>query len=99
MKTIDYTDYNGWGHALHGSTMREVKMPKHSLWKDLIQRIRDWKQKARYRSVMVHSMQYPLSGDKLKYEASRGIIEAEIVDVDPCRNPSDMFTLTFRVVP
>lgn len=96
---IDYTGYNGWGHALHGWTMRECEAPSVSGLSKLRQKQRDKKQQARYRSVMVHCRQYPKIGDKLKYDAERGIIEAEIVQVEPCHNPHDMFTLIFRVVP
>lgn len=97
---IDYTSYNGWGHALHGWTMREVEPPPIEGWLARRRRAkRDRQQEARYRSVMVHSRVYPAIGDTLKYEAERGVIEAEIVGIDPCRDPRDMFTLVFRVVP
>lgn len=74
-KTIDFISYHGWGHATHGSTMREIKMPKRGLFKDFHQSLKDKKEKARYRSMM------------------------QIVGVDQCSDPRDMYTLEFRVVP
>ena len=99
MNVIDFTDYNDWGHAIHGSTMRDARPPKKGFVGGFRQYLKDKKQKARYRTVMVHSIKCPREGDTLKYKSLRGVIEGEIVHVYSCRDPDDMYTLTFRVVP
>ena len=88
MAIIDFVKYNGWGHAIHGHTMQDVKNYRSWLHR-LIDKI-----KGQYRkSVMVHSIKYPRKGDTIIYKVSNGIREAKIYDVKPCGNPRDMFTL------
>ena len=87
-KIIDFVDYNGWGHAIHGHTFSYEK--NHGSW---LTRFID-KIKKQYRAtVMVHSMKDPRHGDTIRYKTKNGIREAEIYKVDYCGDPKDMFTL------
>jgi hypothetical protein len=87
-KVIDFVSYNGWGHAIHGETMREVT--DYGSW---LTRWLDKRKNITRKSFMVHSMSYPKIGDVVRYKVSNGIRQVEIYDVRPCRDPDDMFTL------
>ena len=87
-KIIEFVTYNGWGHAIHAHTMHEVK--NYGSW---LTRLIDRAKKQYRKSVMVHSSQSPNRGDKIHYKVDGGIREAEIYDIDWCRDPDDMYTL------
>lgn len=90
-RTFDFRPgKQGWGHAMHGSTFRvaEPRVVKRGLFKKPL--------KVERVSVMVHC-QGPRLGDTVIYEAQSGKIRTcEIVEIDPCFNPRDMFTLTLE---
>jgi len=92
-KVIDFT--NGtWGHALHGHTFSRIE--NHGSW---LTRLIDRCRNITRASAMVHSSVYPRKGDKIKYKVANGIREAEIYDIDWCRDPRDMYTLYFMLRP
>ena len=93
-KIIDFVEYNGWGHAIHGSTMHDVN--NYGSW---LARLADKIKKQYRKSVMVHSSVYPRKGDVIKYKVATGVREAEIYDVKPCFDPPDMFTLYLLMKP
>jgi hypothetical protein len=47
-------------------------------------------------SVMVHCTPAPQIGDRLVFNGKRGPRNVGIVDVEPCGDPRDMFTLTLE---
>ena len=90
-RTFDFRPgKTGYGHAMHASTFKMAPPRKVS---------RGWFRKPLKIdrvSVMVHC-QSPRVGDTVIYEAKSGKIRTcEIVDIDYCRDPDDMFTLTLE---
>lgn len=50
-------------------------------------------------SVMVHSCVFPQEGDFILFNAEGGyVVRAEIISVEPCGDPEDMFTLEYEIV-
>lgn len=80
------TGENGWGHKIHAGTFREVAPRVTGRWW--------WRKETPRTSVMVHTSGDPQEGDTLLYT---GHDNAErrmtIVEVKPCWDPRDMFTL------
>jgi len=91
---LDYRNGNTWGHALHGSTMCEVRAEK---FRD---RLRDRLQKAYRASVLIHSRRYPRKGDSLLWKASAGHeVRVTVYDVEWCAGTDDMYRVFFRRTP
>lgn len=83
-----------WGHALHAGTWHEVEprtVTSGHLW---------WRREtpvAGRASVMVHATPSPRVGDRLLMSGASGADwDLLIVDVRPCWDPRDMFTLTLE---
>jgi len=90
-RTFDFRPgKSGWGHNLHASTFRSAppRVVKRGWFKKPL--------KVERVSVMVHC-ESPRRGDTVIYEAKSGLVRrCEIVDIKPCRDPHDMFTLTLE---
>lgn len=89
-RQIDFRT-GGWGHALHGSTWHAIKPRSEGhFW---------WKKKTERVSVMCHTQVYPKAGDTVLFTAKSGVERtALIVEVQPCRDPHDMFTLILEPI-
>lgn len=94
-KTINFVSYNGWGHAIHGSTM-SGPITDYGSW---LSRLADKINQVTRKSVMVHCVDYPEIGDRVIWKVAQGIREAEIYDVKHCRDPKDMHTLYLKLKP
>lgn len=92
IRVIDFTE-NRWGHALHGNFM----YPKEA--DDAKEKRKDKKLKRRRYTVPCHVSPFPREGDKIRYRAERGIVEAQIVHVKHYNDPRDMFDLEIVVTP
>jgi hypothetical protein len=84
----------GWGHAIHSITWRPIPARSTTTgrlwWKKTVttpERV----------SVMVHAQRWPREGDRLLMSGKSGADwNLKIVDVEPCGNPRDMFTVTLE---
>jgi hypothetical protein len=82
-----------WGHALHAETWREAppRVTGHLWWRKSIPRV----------SFMVHAWPPPRPNDLVLYRGSLSDEDktAVIVEVKPCFDPRDMFTLVVEAAP
>ena len=93
--TLDYrTGKNGWGHAMHAETMREV-IPE-----GLFVRWKDRMQKSYRVQVMIHSQKCPKTGDDFLWSAKAGHdVLAKVYAVDRLGDPRDIYTVFLRISP
>ena len=75
-------------------TMHEV------LPQGFLQKFKDWKAKGTRVSVMVHHTPAPQVGDSIAWlRKEGGEIIAPLIDVKPCGDPRDMFTVVAYITP
>lgn len=94
-QVIDFTKGWRWCHAFHGDTFNRAPERVETRWER-------WKRKLGFPvppkevhyTVLVHSSVYPVVGDLVKYRSLRGLSQAEISEIEPMRDPADMFRLT-----
>jgi hypothetical protein len=89
MKEIDFTRPT-WGHALHPGTVHSIDTRSY------FQRLLNYKPKPVY-SVMCHCRLCPQIGDSIRFNSKDGEGRAKILEVIPCGDPNDMFTLEIVV--
>lgn len=90
------TGKNGWGHRLHTGTWRSLGRPRRAWW-DFAARSRDRRDDARQHSFMIHAQGRVAVGMKVLWTAADGDVIGTIVEVDPCGNPRDMYSVVVEV--
>lgn len=101
---IDYREQM-WGHAIHGSTFETHSRPRidpktYPWWKrhrikhdEKALDAQEERLNVRRYSFLCHSSRYPKIGMKVIWKTAEGDRQGTIYEIEPCRDPRDMFKL------